>query len=250
MSARLTAAVLVLALAAPAGAQDLARRIQNTPDGTVRLSFAARDGVCGNGRNINVRRNDRDGWEHWCEPGPARVALDVRGGRVTGVRTYVGGRWRDLGGTTDLGAVGAPEAAGFFLDLSASGRDISGDPIMPAVLADSVTVWPRLLEIARRDQVSRNIRKKAVFWVSQAAGEEAARGLESFVLDSEEDRELRKQAVFALSQLDDDAGVPALIKAARENPDPAIRKQAIFWLGQSDDPRAIALFEELLTRGR
>jgi HEAT repeat protein len=53
--------------------------------------------------------------------------------------------------------------------------------------------------------------------------------------------------VFALSQLDNDRGVPELIKVARTHRDPQIRKNAIFWLGQSEDPRAIALFEELLT---
>ena len=30
--------------------------------------------------------------------------------------------------------------------------------------------------------------------------------------------------------------------------DPEIRRKALFWLGQSEDPRALALFEELLTR--
>jgi len=34
----------------------------------------------------------------------------------------------------------------------------------------------------------------------------------------------------------------------RGNPDPELRRKAIFWLGQSDDPRALALFEEVLTR--
>jgi TolA-binding protein len=59
---------------------------------------------------------------------------------------------------------------------------------------------------------------------------------------------LREQAVFALSQRSHDEGVPALIGIARTHPDGAIRKKALFWLGQSGDPRAIALFEEILTR--
>ena len=55
-------------------------------------------------------------------------------------------------------------------------------------------------------------------------------------------------AIFALSQLDDDAGVPILIDIVREDPDPNLKKKAIFWLGQSGDPRAVALFEELLVK--
>ena len=35
---------------------------------------------------------------------------------------------------------------------------------------------------------------------------------------------------------------------ARQNADPELRRKAIFWLGQSDDPRALQLFEQLLTK--
>ena len=54
--------------------------------------------------------------------------------------------------------------------------------------------------------------------------------------------------MFALSQRPRDEGVPALIYVARTNKDPEIRKKALFWLGQSNDPRALDLFEELLTK--
>ncbi len=54
--------------------------------------------------------------------------------------------------------------------------------------------------------------------------------------------------MFALSQRPRDEGVPVLIRIARSHRDPKIRRRAIFWLGQSEDPRALALFEELLTR--
>ena len=42
--------------------------------------------------------------------------------------------------------------------------------------------------------------------------------------------------------------MPALIQIARSNRDPEVRKKAFFWLGQTGDPRALALFEEVLTR--
>jgi HEAT repeat protein len=42
--------------------------------------------------------------------------------------------------------------------------------------------------------------------------------------------------------------VPALIRIAKTHSDPDIRRKAIFWLGQSHDPRALALFEDLLTK--
>jgi len=57
---------------------------------------------------------------------------------------------------------------------------------------------------------------------------------------------VKKKAVFALSQLPKDEGVPLLIQVARTNHNPAVRKQAMFWLGQSHDPRALAFFEQVL----
>ena len=62
------------------------------------------------------------------------------------------------------------------------------------------------------------------------------------------DTKVKERAVFALSQLPQDEGVPKLIDVARTNRNPAVRKQAIFWLGQSRDPRALDFFVEVLAR--
>ncbi len=59
---------------------------------------------------------------------------------------------------------------------------------------------------------------------------------------------MKKRAVFALSQLPKEEGVPLLIQVARTNRNPVARKQAIFWLGQSKDPRALSFFEEVLKK--
>ena len=59
---------------------------------------------------------------------------------------------------------------------------------------------------------------------------------------------MKKKAVFALSQLPKDEGVPKLMEVARNNRNPEVRKQAMFWLGQSHDPRAVKFFEEILNR--
>jgi HEAT repeat protein len=60
--------------------------------------------------------------------------------------------------------------------------------------------------------------------------------------------EIKKHAVFALSQLPDDKGTPMLMQIARNNPHPRLRKEAIFWLGQSGDPSALDFFEEILLK--
>ncbi len=246
--------------------QPLERRVAAVRDGTARFSFAARPGVYGNGRNMiswdcdkggRCRHRQTEGgyfddgvdWTSACDSGPVRVALTVRGGAVTDLRTYVGGEWRAGAGATDLGTVGAREAAAYLLALAAKDSSRAAEKaILPAVLADSATVWPDLLRIARTERISRKVRRSAVFWLGQAAGDAATRGLTDLVDEGNVDREVRETAVFALSQRPREEGVPALIRIAKDNRDPELRRKAIFWLGQSDDPRALALFEELLTR--
>ena len=257
------ASVLLIA-ASTATAQTLEKRVAAAPDGSVRFSFAARPGVYGNGRNMiswdcdkgNCRNrqvdgnwNDHDDWDTPCDSGPVRVALSKSGGRILDLRVYVGGQWRTSTSATDLGMVGTKEAASYLLALALRDESRAAEKaIFPAVLADSVTIWPDLLKVAKSGDVSRKVRRSAVFWLGQAAGDAATRGLTDLVDDGREDREVRESAVFALSQRPREEGVPALIRIAKENKDPDLRRKAIFWLGQSDDPRALALFEELLTR--
>lgn len=242
----------------------LERRVAAAPDGNVRFSFAAKPGVYGNGRNmiswdcdkgnchnrqVDGNWDDHDDWDAPCDSGPVRVALTKSGGRITDLRVYVGGEWRPNTTATDLGTVGAKDAATYLLALALKDESRASEKaIFPAVLADSVTIWPDLLKIAKADNVSRKVRRSAVFWLGQAAGDAATRGLSDLVEDGNADREVRETAVFALSQRPKDEGVPALIRIARQNKDPDLRRKAIFWLGQSDDPRALSLFEELLTR--
>jgi hypothetical protein len=240
LAARPTASVL---------AQSVASRVSAAPDGRVHMSYAARSGVCGNGRNIQTFSSNNE-WMSDCEPGPVRVSIEKRGGAVVRVRTYVGGRWRpEMESVTNLGTLPAADAAHYLLDLArhADGH-VGSDAILGAALADSVTVWPDLLDIARSRAVGNPTRKSAVFWLGQAAGEAAVAGLTGLVADTSQDEAVKESAIFALSQLHNGAGVDPLINIARTSKDPRLRKKAIFWLGQSDDPRALALFEELLTR--
>jgi len=255
---------LLLLVAGSATAQTLEQRVANAPDGSVRFSFAARPGVFGNGRNsiswgckdgdcrhqhTTDWQSDRDEWTEPCDSGPVRVALTKSGGRLTNLRVYVGGEWRPSTTATDLGMAGTKAATSYLLSLAA--RDdsrIAEKAIFPAVLADSVTIWPDLLKIAKDDNITRKVRRSAVFWLGQAAGDAVTKGLTDLVDDGTEDREVRESAVFALSQRPHDEGVPVLIRIAKENKDPDLRRKAIFWLGQSDDPRALSLFEELLTK--
>ncbi|MDQ4079291.1 MAG: HEAT repeat domain-containing protein, partial [Gemmatimonadota bacterium] len=123
--------------------------------------------------------------------------------------------------------------------------------IFPAVLADSAAVWPALFAIARdTDTRSKATRQDALFWLSRfASGAAAGRPNNPFAEDQEPesaDDDLKSHAVFVLSQLPRDEGIPQLLEVARSHPSWSVRSKALFWLGQSGDPRAIELFESVL----
>ena len=263
--ARVTSVALTaLAVTATlASAQSVASRVARVSDGTVRMSFKVKPGVCGSGNSIwHAGGRGRTTWgDNWnnsrdveydieCSTGPARLVLDRRGGEITDVRFYVGGQWRPAGSdVVDLGMVPAREAADYLVSLAQGEKGSMGEKaIFPATLADSADVWPAFLKIARNADLPHGTRTQAVFWLGQAAGDAATQNLKEIVVDNGVDREVRESAVFALSQRPREEGVPALIAVARTNKDPEIRKKALFWLGQSHDPRALDLFEELLTK--
>ena len=54
------AAALVFASAAPAAAQDIAARVRQVGTGTVRLQFASKPGVCGDGETYIASRGFGD----------------------------------------------------------------------------------------------------------------------------------------------------------------------------------------------
>ncbi|HVE77835.1 MAG TPA: HEAT repeat domain-containing protein [Gemmatimonadaceae bacterium] len=256
MKAAVVWAALALGAVGEVGAQELARRVAAAPEGQVVFWLAAGPEVCGDGERMIGRRDatftwsddvggTRD-WRRRCLPGPLRVLLRMRGGAVTDLRAAAGPPVA-VAGATDLGRVGAAEGVRFLLDLAAHApRRVAEDAILPAALADSATVWPSLLTIARAAGRPRGVREQAAFWLGELAADRVAADSAEEVPTPEEDE--RAQAVFALSQLDHGAGVPALLTVARTHRSPYLRRKAMFWLGQSGDPRALALFEEVLRR--
>lgn len=256
----LTAGGVVILTAVTADAQSLARRIADAPNGKVRLEFAPRPDLCGTGNYVSRGHNHRMSWDsdqsedveytEECMKSPVRVVVTKSGGQVVRIRTYVGGRWRPAAGTvTSIGPVSTREAVNYLMSVAnTSSTKVGSEAIFPMTLADSVEIWQGLLRMARDESRPNGIRTQAVFWLSQTAGEAITSNLAELTGDAAVDRDVREQAVFALSQRPRSEGVPALINIARTNRDPEIRKKALFWLGQSRDPRALALFEEILSR--
>ncbi len=129
-------------------------------------------------------------------------------------------------------------------------KDPSEEVREQCVFALSISKVPEavnaMIDAARTDSSPR-MRGQALFWLSQKAGDKAGQAIADAIRNDPE-TEVKKKAVFALSQLPKDQGVPKLIEVARRNKNAAIRKEAMFWLGQSNDVRALAFFEDVLTR--
>ncbi|HUC39373.1 MAG TPA: HEAT repeat domain-containing protein [Gemmatimonadales bacterium] len=95
--------------------------------------------------------------------------------------------------------------------------------------------------LARRDEGSACLRRKAVFLVSQKRSDETSRILLDAVR-SDPDREVREQAVFWLSQVPGDETVAALDSILQDpKTDPEIQEKAIFALSQHNSPRAASI---------
>ncbi len=91
-----------------------------------------------------------------------------------------------------------------------------------------------LLDLAHRNpDPDPEVREQAVFWLSQVRSEEALKALES-ILQESGDPKLQERAVFALSQQGSPRAAEILAQVARR-PDASrqMREQAIFWIGQN-----------------
>ena len=94
--------------------------------------------------------------------------------------------------------------------------------------------------LARRDECSVILRRKAVFLLAQKEGEGTAQALLR-VLETDPDQEVREQAVFWLSQVHSDDAIDALEKIVMSSRDMEIREKAIFSLSQQGGERATAI---------
>jgi len=103
-----------------------------------------------------------------------------------------------------------------------------------------------LIDLARNGSTT-DMRGQALVWLAQRAGDQAAATIGD-AIDSDPEIEVKKRAVFALSQLPPDEGVPKLIDLAKSHRNPEIRRQAMQRLGQSRDPRAMDFFTQILLK--
>ena len=237
----LAAALALLLLPAAAGAQTLAQRAETLGTARLRLSFAARAGRL---RQRRAQHHDRQtttrttSGRATARPGPCgcRSGCAAAGWRRPHLRR------RPLasaatGKTTDLGQLPARQAAADLLALVEQqpggrggaghrrhagrqrGRVAGAAPDRPAHRA------------AARDAAAGDL-------LAGPGGRRGgdARARLARVRRRRGELEVRKQAVFALSQRPADEGVPALIRIARSNPHAELRKTGALLAGPERGP--------------
>jgi HEAT repeat protein len=250
------AAALVAAAGPSVGAQALADRVSSAPDGRVQFNFAARPGICGNGRTyIQTGPNSYNGTFYGnfsdgvraepCVPGPVRVVIDRADKMPLSVQAYVGPADSSLRGVTDLGHVRAQDAADYLLSLAAKVDGRAGrEAIFPAILADSANTAPALVTIAKNTSLPRETRRSALSYMGrstdglQAIPSSITEPILAIARDETDNQSVRQQALSVLGRLDHGAGIPPLVQLSQQTQSNWLAKEAMQTLARSGDPRA------------
>jgi hypothetical protein len=217
----LRSALLLALIAAPLSAQSIQESVTRTRDGSVRMAFAARQGVCGYGAFIG--EDTPEGFRSWwigvdgmsvdvlrdvrpaCEEGPVRVRVEKRDGRIVRLELAVGGSWRADGGAIDLGTLRAGDAADWLLDVAQGhpDEDVIRSAMFAATLADGARIGDRLLAIVGDPDARAAVRDRAMRHVTEVASREggierADHALRRVAADPGERADLRERAVREL----------------------------------------------------
>jgi HEAT repeat protein len=262
----IAAAATLAATGSAAAAQGIEGRVNAAPDGRVQFSFAARAGVCGNGRtyiqtgpnsyNGTFYGNFNDGIRNDpCIAGPVRVVIDRADRLPLSVQTYVGPADSTLRGVTDLGRVRAQEAADYLLGLASKVDGRAGrDALMPAMLADSANTAAALVAIAKNTGLPRETRRSALSYMGrstdgmQTIPASVTEPILAIARDETDNQSVRQQALSVLGRLDHGAGIMPLVDLSEQTNSLWLAKESMSALSRSGDPRARAYLRKAVRR--
>ncbi|HEX8618814.1 MAG TPA: HEAT repeat domain-containing protein [Thermoanaerobaculia bacterium] len=201
------------------------------------------------GWKIPTRGNSRitvNGNTYCSSSGQIVLAARMSGENVEELRFFDPVCDRGFDGLTIEMRTMTAEASIDWLAAHIATADDEKEIVTAIALHEHEKVVPTLIPLARSND-NRDVRRQAIFWLGQKAGAKASEELRRSV-DEDPDEEVRTHAVFAISQLPRDRAVPMLIELVKTNKSREVRKRAMFWLAQTDDPRALDLIESILTR--
>ena len=243
------ASFVAIAASSPVFGQSLANRIASASDRSVQFTYAARPGVCGDGRTYistgsgNFYGSFYSDAADKCQPGPVRVVIDLADRNVVALRTFVGASSPATDpGVADLGNVNPAEAAEYLLGVAAraDGR-VGRDAIFAALLGDKVDATSRLLEIGRDQNRPLETRRAALSGLVRSEAPQLDRigaALVQIATNENDVQGVRTQALSVLSRLDHGAGIQPLVQLASGNINSWIGRESMRVLSSSGDPRA------------
>src|SRR5207244_1469300 len=222
----------------------------------VQFSYAARPGVCGDGRTSCRTGPNSDTGTYYgnfgggtrmdpCVNGRVRVVIDRADKLPLSIQAFVGPPDSLQRGTTDLGRVRAQDAADYLLGIAAKSDGRAGrDAIFPAMLADSANMSTTLVSIARNQALPRETRRQALSYMGrstdgmQVIPATVTDPLLSIARDETDNQSVRQQALSVLGRLDHGAGIPPLIDLSKQTQSTWLAKESMAALSRSGDPRA------------
>ena len=242
-----------------ARAQSLASRVERVRDGTVELTFASRPELCGDGENVvrwgrithmlpgNMSWGHDNQWRE-CVRGPVRVTIGRSSGDVVSIRTRISDRSSRRDDVENLGTVSSREAARYFLGLVPSlGERNSQYALAAAVFADSVDITPDLARLVRNDDVRRDTRQSAVFWISSIDDASVSPTLRGFITDEHLDSEIRGSAIIALGRDDISSEDADFLRRFYQSANANLKDKVFLALHNSDDPRISRWFVSVVS---
>ena len=130
----------------------------------------------------------------------------------------------------DLGVIDVDESLAWLKSRVTSSGSDSTD-VLAAIAVHRGSAALRFLVDTAEDGPTMELRKGAIFWMSQARIPESAGDLERMMF-RDESSEIRQHAAFSLSQSTAENRSEALIRQGRKDDDSEVRSQAWFWLAQ------------------
>jgi HEAT repeat protein len=154
-------------------------------------------------------------------------------------------RVRAAQGLVHASPVDAPD---FLRDLfmRVSEPELQETIIMGIGHQDDAATREWLEELVRQPGLAPGVRERAFVWLGRDERIATTELIE--IYERFPPGEGRHQAIYVIAMRNDDAVCDFMLRLAREGSDPALRRVAVVWLGELDDPRALQLFEELLTQ--
>jgi len=146
-----------------------------------------------------------------------------------------------------LGQQHEGDAGGFLRELygRVTPQDLKEKIIFSLAQTHSADNTRWLMDLAVNSHENIDLRKKALFWAGQGGADIADLVA---LYDRSSDADLKEQLIFVYSQRHEAQALDKMIDIARHETNPELRKRAVFWLGQSHDPRAAQVLLEIINQ--